>query len=52
MKLNLFATTALVASLAACQSVQTGISLEHQADSLTVLRISHPKKYLLLPIQE
>lgn len=52
MKLNLFATTALVESLAACQSVQTGISLEHQADSLTVLRISHPKKYLLLPIQE
>lgn len=35
-----------------CQSSQGGLSFESQGDSLTVVHISKPSKYLLLPIQE
>lgn len=35
-----------------CQSAQSNLKMEHQDDSLTLIHISHPQKYLLLPIQE
>ena len=35
-----------------CQSSQGGLSYESQGDSLTVVHITQPTKYLLLPIQE
>lgn len=35
-----------------CQSSQGGLSYESQGDSLTVVHITQPSKYLLLPIQE
>ncbi|WP_300725738.1 DUF4980 domain-containing protein [uncultured Bacteroides sp.] len=36
----------------ACQSQKNGISFEHQGDTLTIVHITNPTKYLLLPIQE
>ena len=43
---------ATVATLSACQPQNNGIRLEHQGDTLTIVHISNPKKYLILPIQE
>lgn len=36
----------------ACQSQKSNLTFENQGDSLTIVRITHPTKYLLLPIQE
>ena len=36
----------------ACQSQSEGFSLEHQGDTLTLVHITRPAKYLILPIQE
>lgn len=55
MKLNfnhLTMALATVAALSACQPQNNGIRLEHQGDTLTIVHISNPKKYLILPIQE
>ncbi|HIZ26783.1 MAG TPA: GH32 C-terminal domain-containing protein [Candidatus Barnesiella merdipullorum] len=49
---NVLATAAAVMALAACQSQKGNISLEHQGDSLTIVHITNPSKYLILPIQE
>lgn len=35
-----------------CQSQQSKLSLTHQGDTLTLMQITHPTKYLLFPIQE
>ena len=44
--------TMMVCCMAACQSSGTGLAFEHQGDSLTLVHVSAPGKYLLLPIQE
>ncbi len=43
--------TMLACGMVACQSPK-GFTIEHQGDTLTVVRVSAPGKYLLLPIQE
>lgn len=43
---------ATAATLAACQPQTNAIRLEHQGDTLTIVHITNPKKYLILPIQE
>lgn len=55
MKKNIIRLTmalATAASLAACQPQKSTISLEHQGDTLTIVHITNPTKYLILPIQE
>ena len=42
----------MACGMAACQSSGTGLAFEHQGDSLTLVHISAPGRYLLLPIQE
>ena len=42
----------MACGMAACQSSGTGLAFEHQGDSLTLVHVSAPGKYLLLPIQE
>lgn len=49
---KVLATAAAVAALAACQPQKGSISLEHQGDTLTIVHITNPSKYLILPIQE
>lgn len=39
-------------SLFACQSSKQQMTFEHQGDSLTLIHITNPAKYLLLPIEE
>lgn len=43
---------AFLCSMIACQSQKNGLTFENQGDSLTVIHIAHPAKYLLLPVQE
>ena len=43
--------TMLACGMVACQP-NKGFTLEHQGDTLTVVHVSAPGKYLLLPIQE
>lgn len=43
--------TMLACGMVACQSPK-GFTIEHQGDTLTVVHVSAPAKYLLLPIQE
>ena len=58
MKMNfrhstkVLATAASLAALVACQPQKGNISLEHQGDTLTIVHIKNPSKYLILPIQE
>lgn len=54
MRLNLNHLTVAFAavSLAACQPQKSSITLEHQGDTLTIVHITNPSKYLILPIQE
>lgn len=54
MKLNSNHLAAAVAaiSFAACQPQQSSFTLEHQGDTLTIVHITNPSKYLILPIQE
>ncbi|MCD8092768.1 MAG: DUF4980 domain-containing protein [Bacteroides sp.] len=39
-------------SLSSCQTTKTEFALEQQGDSLTVIHITNPTKYLLLPVEE
>ncbi len=51
--LYLTTSIALACGLAACQSSSNqNLSFEHQSDSLTIVHIKTPAKYLILPIQE
>lgn len=43
--------TMLACGMVACQP-NKGFTLEHQGDTLTIVHVSAPGKYLLLPIQE
>ena len=49
---NLILGQAFLCSMIACQSQKSNLTFENQGDSLTIVRITHPAKYLLLPIQE
>lgn len=42
----------LAVSLYSCHQQEGNISIEHKGDSLTILTINNPSKYLILPIQE
>lgn len=42
----------LTCGMVACQQPNNGFTLEHQGDTLTIVHVSKPGKYLLLPIQE
>lgn len=48
------ALCALVAAfgLSSCQTAKSEFSLEQQGDSLTIVHITNPTRYLLLPIEE
>ena len=55
MKMNFHYLTmalATAAAFTACQPQENGIRLEHQGDTLTIVHITNPSKYLILPIQE
>ena len=55
MKKNFYHLTmvlTIAAALAACQPQKSAISFEHQGDTLTIVHITNPTKYLILPIQE
>ena len=39
-------------SFTACQPQKSGLTFEHQGDTLTIVHITNPSKYLILPIQE
>ena len=39
-------------SLSSCQTTKSELTLEQQGDSLTVIHITNPTKYLLLPVEE
>ena len=55
MKMNFHYLTmalATAAAFTACQPQKDGIRLEHQGDTLTIVHITNPSKYLILPIQE
>lgn len=41
-----------VTTIAACQQQKSNINIEHYGDTLTVLKITNPEKYLILPVQE
>ncbi|WP_299991915.1 DUF4980 domain-containing protein [uncultured Bacteroides sp.] len=43
---------AVALGFSSCQTTQSEMKLEQQGDSLTVVHITHPTKYLLLPIEE
>lgn len=49
----LFTGMVTVLGLAACRSnSKAGFTLEHQGDTLTLVHITHPARYLLLPVEE
>lgn len=43
---------ACAAILTSCQQQKSNITFEHQGDTLTIVHITNPTKYMLLPIQE
>ena len=43
---------AFIAGVTACQTSGNKLTLEHQGDTLTIVHIDQPAKYLILPIQE
>lgn len=50
---NFLMGCAVSVSLAACQSAsKEGFTLEQQGDTLTLVHITNPGKYLLLPVEE
>lgn len=50
---NLLMGCAITVSMASCQSTtQQGFTLEQQGDTLTLVHITNPTKYLLLPVEE
>ena len=38
--------------ISSCQSSQTKMTIEQEGDSLTVIHITNPTQYLLLPVEE
>ena len=49
---NLVLGLAFTAGTVSCQSQKDNLVFEHQGDTVTIVHIAHPAKYLLLPIQE
>ena len=49
---NLALGLAFTAGTVSCQSQKNNLVFEHQGDTVTIVHIAHPAKYLLLPIQE
>ena len=49
---NLALGLAFTAGTVSCQSQKNNPVFEHQGDTMTVVRIASPAKYLLLPVQE
>lgn len=43
---------AVALGLSSCHFSKSGMTLEQEGDSLTVIRITNPAKYLLLPVEE
>lgn len=43
---------AAISGLSSCQTTRSEMKLEQQGDSLTVIHITNPTKYLLLPVEE
>lgn len=49
---NCLATIFSALTVVACQSQKSNLTFEHQGDTLTIVHITNPSKYLILPIQE
>lgn len=49
---NLALGLAFATGAVSCQSQKNNLVFEHQGDGLTIVRITNPSKYLLLPVQE
>ncbi len=45
-------TLTAATAFTACQTPNGGLEVEHQGDTLTIVHIEKPAKYLILPIQE
>ncbi len=45
-------TLAVLLGISSCQSSQSEMTFEQEGDSLTVIHITNPTRYLLLPIEE
>ncbi|MCF2593984.1 GH32 C-terminal domain-containing protein [Bacteroides caecigallinarum] len=52
IRFNYLAVAFSAVAFAACQPQKSAITLEHQGDTLTIVHITNPSKYLILPIQE
>ncbi|MCR8894007.1 GH32 C-terminal domain-containing protein [Bacteroides sp. ET336] len=50
--INHLAVAMVAVSFTACQPQKSGLTFEHQGDTLTIVHITNPSKYLILPIQE
>ena len=50
--INHLAVAMAAVSFTACQPQESGLNFEHQGDTLTIVHITNPSKYLILPIQE
>lgn len=50
--INHLAVAMAAVSFTACQPQKSGLTFEHQGDTLTIVHITNPSKYLILPIQE
>ena len=50
--INHLAVAMAAVSFTACQPQKSGLTFEHQGDTLTRVHITNPSKYLILPIQE
>lgn len=48
----LVAGLAFAATVSSCQSVQKEFVVKHQGDTLTMVHVTQPARYLLLPVQE
>ena len=46
---NLVLGLAFTAGTVSCQSQKDNLVFEHQGDTVTIVHIAHPAKYLLLP---
>lgn len=49
---TLLASAALLYGLSSCQPGKSQLTMEQQGDTLTILHITEPTKYLLLPVEE
>ena len=50
--INHLAVAMAAVSFTACQPQKSDLTFEHQGDTLTIVHITNPSKYLILPIQE